>query len=279
MKQTLTLLAIVALTCMQASAKTLHFPNKGDTMFNITIPDDWEPEKDEDEIVEALSPGEHVYLAIWELESKDDVKSLGKDIKDMLKDHAKKIKIEGEPKEAHPGGMDGLLFSGTALDKEDDHAIEFFALLIGTKDKAAVVFIEADADTPKKESAKLQGILASIAQPKGKAVLRAALALDKDTKPTTEFTSDAPKIYAFFIGEALKSGDKIKSTWIAEDVGDAAPKGTKIDEASLTAATPTDSSAFSLSKPTAGWPIGQYRVDITVNDKLVESLRFTISKP
>jgi hypothetical protein len=279
MKILCTLLAIVALSGVQASAKTLHFPNKGDTMFNITIPDDWAPEKDEDEIVEATSPDEHVYMSIWELESKEDVKSLGKDIVDMLKDHAKKVKLEGEPKEAHPGGMDGLLFSGTALDKEDDHAIEFFALLIGSKEKAAVVFIEADADTPKKEAAKLQGILASIAQPKGKAVLRAALALDKDTKPTTEFTSDAPQIYAFFIGEALKAGDKITGAWIAEDVGDAAPKNTKIDEASLTAAMPTDSSAFSLSKPTSGWPVGQYRMDILVNDKVVESLRFTIAKP
>ena len=106
-------------------------------MFNITIPNDWEPEKDDDEVLEATSPKEHVYLAVWELESKEDVKSLGKDIVDMLKDHAKKIKMDGEPQEAHPGGMDGLLFKGHALDKEDDHAIDFFALLVGTKTKAA----------------------------------------------------------------------------------------------------------------------------------------------
>ncbi|MEI6536982.1 MAG: hypothetical protein WCN98_16685 [Verrucomicrobiaceae bacterium] len=205
--------------------------------------------------------------------------SLGKDIVDMLKDHAKKIKPGGDPVEAHPGGMDRLLFKGHALDKKDGHAIDYFALLIGTKTKASVVFIEADADTPKKEADKLQNILASITTPKGKQVLHGALALDKDTNPTTAFTADAPKIYAFYIGDALKTGDKINGVWIVEDAGAAAPKETKIDEAVvITAETPTDHGAFALSKPTAGWPVGKYRVEISVNDKLAETLKFTISK-
>ena len=47
------LAAIFALSGVSSFAKTLHFPNKGDTMFNITIPDDWEPEKDDDEVDDA----------------------------------------------------------------------------------------------------------------------------------------------------------------------------------------------------------------------------------
>lgn len=282
MKTILALAAFLALSAAPAFAKTLHFPSKGDLMFNITIPDDWEPKKDEDEILQAISPKEHVYMTVWEMESKEDVKSLGKDIKDMLKDHAKKIKMDGEPVAAHPGGMDGMLFKGTAQDKEDGHAIDFYALLIGTNTKTAVVFIEADADTPKSEADKLQAILASIEPPAGKAdakkVLRAAVAVDKDTKPTDSFSADVPKLYAFYIGEALKAGDKLRGAWIAEDVGAAAPKETKIDEATITAETPKDSGAFSLSKPTAGWPVGKYRVDIYVNEKLAESVKFTIAK-
>ena len=278
MKRILTFVTVVALGSVPSFAKTLNFPSKGDTMFSITIPDNWEPDKDEDGVLQATSPKENVSLTAWELESKEDVKSLGKDIKDMLKDHAKDIQLEGEPKEAHPGGMSGLLFNGHAKDKEDDHAIEFFVLLIATDAKAAVIFIEANADTPEKEAEKLQGILASIAPPKGVQLLHGALALDADTKPTTEFKTDAPKIYAFFIGDALKAGDKVRGAWIAEDVGDAAPKETKIDEATLTAETPTDHSAFSLSKPTNGWPVGKYRTEIYVNDKLAETLKFTISK-
>lgn len=277
MKSTIAIIAILALSGVQGIAKTLPFPGKGDTMFSITIPDDWEPEKDEDNILEALSPDEHVYISVWELEDQEDVKTLGKDIKDLLKDHAKDIKMEGEPQEAHPGGMDGLLFKGTAKDKEDDTGIQFYALLIGTKEKAAVLYIEADAETPKEESAKLEAILKSITPPGGaRKVLRAALAVDKDTKPTDTFSADVPKIHAFFIGEALKPGDKVRGAWIADDVGSAAPKGTKIDEATITAETPTDHSAFSLSKPTAGWPVGKYHVDIYVNDKLAETVPFVI---
>ena len=82
MKSTLAILAILALSGIQGIAKTMPFPAKGDVMFSITIPDDWEPEKDEDNVLEALSPDEHVYIAAWELEDNEDVKSLGDDIED-----------------------------------------------------------------------------------------------------------------------------------------------------------------------------------------------------
>ncbi|MFN2476117.1 MAG: hypothetical protein ABR526_07250 [Chthoniobacterales bacterium] len=109
-----------------------------------------------------------------------------------------------------------------------------------------------------------------------KKVLHGALALDQTTKPTTKFAPDAPKIYAFYIGDAVKAGDKIRAVWIAEDVGDAAPKNTKVDEATLTAAKDNPSDAFSLSMPTKGWPLGKYRVELYDNDQLAETLRFTI---
>ena len=162
MKKLIAFVAIFALTAVQSYAKTLDFPNKGDAMFKITIPDSWEPDKDEDDVVEAQSPKEHVQLSIWELETKDDLENLGKDIEDILKDHASDIKLVGEPKKASPGGMDGLLFSGSAVDDEDKHAIEFFALLIANDSRVAVVFIEANADTPKKELDKLVDILKSL---------------------------------------------------------------------------------------------------------------------
>jgi outer membrane usher protein FimD/PapC len=58
--------------------------------------------------------------------------------------------------------------------------------------------------------------------------------------------------------------------------GDAAPKGTKIDEKTLNAEGDTNDGVFSLSKPTNGWPVGKYHVEIYVNDKLVTKLNFTI---
>ena len=86
----------------------------------------------------------------------------------MLKDHAKAIKMDGAGVPAKPGGMDGMLFKGTAKDKEDGSDIEFFALLVSPKPgKVAIIFIEAAADTPKDEADKLQRILESLTPPKG----------------------------------------------------------------------------------------------------------------
>jgi hypothetical protein len=64
--------------------------------------------------------------------------------------------------------------------------------------------------------------------------------------------------------------------WIAVDVGDAAPANTKIDESTLTADQDDFYGAFSLTKPTKGWPAGKYRVDIYNGDELATSVKFTI---
>ena len=108
--------------------------------------------------------------------------------------------------------------------------------------------------------------------------VEAATAKDQDSKPTTTFSADVPKVYAFFKTHGSEKGDKLRSVWIAEDVGDAAPAGTKIDEAILTADEDDFYGAFSLSKPTKGWPVGKYRVDIYAGDELVTSVKFTIKK-
>lgn len=279
MRRLFAVVSILALAGAPAAAETLDFPNKGDLLFRITIPDDWEPDQDDDEVVEATSPDEHLSLSIWELDSREDAENLEEELKDQLKDHAKKIKIAGKPQKVQPAGMDGLIYKGTAVDREDDTEIKFFALVLTTKKRAAVVFIEADSETPQEEADQLEKILDSITPPGGKKLLRAALALDKDTRPTKKFTTDAPQIYAFYVGLALTEGDTLKGAWLADDVGDAAPKNSKIGEASIKAKSATDSGAFSLSKPTNGWPPGKYRIEISVNDKVVEKLKFTIAEP
>lgn len=107
-------------------------------------------------------------------------------------------------------------------------------------------------------------------------LLHAALAQDKDTPPATTFPADVAKIYAFWIGDALKSGDQLRAVWTAEDVGAAAPKETKIDEATMTADKADDQGAFSLSRPDKGWPLGKYRVEIYDGETLAATLKFTI---
>jgi len=110
----------------------------------------------------------------------------------------------------------------------------------------------------------------------GNPKVEAAIAKDKDTKPATTFPADIPKLYAFFRSKGTEKGDILRGVWIAEDVGDAAPKQTKIDEAALTADENDFYGAFSLTKPTKGWPAGKYKVEIYLGDELATTAKFAI---
>jgi len=98
--------------------------------------------------------------------------------------------------------------------------------------------------------------------------------------PTTTFAANTPKLYAMFKAKGAKDGDKIRGVLIAEDVGDAAPANTKVLEETLDvkgySAGRDFSGDFNFSKPTKGWPVGKYRVEIYVNDGLATTAKFTI---
>lgn len=284
MKIILALSALITIGSLSAIAENLSFPNKDETMFSITIPDNWKPEIDEDEALAAASPSEQVFLSAWELEDKKDIKTLIADIGEIFEEDARHFKMKKDPEVIEGEAMKVTFYDGTAQAKEDGEAIKIHATLVESGGRAAVILFEEYDEAGEKDGASVEAIMASI-KPIGAAeeeaaegpkVLRGALALDADTRPTDKFYADAEKIHAFYIGMALTKGDRIRGVWIAEDVGDAAPKNTVIDEATLVAETATDESAFSLSKPTNGWPIGSYRVEIYVGEKLAETLPFTI---
>ena len=94
--------------------------------------------------------------------------------------------------------------------------------------------------------------------------------------PSTTFASNTPTLYAIFKTEGAKAGDKIRGVLIAEDVGDVAPANAKVLETILDMEGDTEAGDFSFSKPTSGWPVGKYRVEIYVNDKLATTAKFTI---
>ena len=108
--------------------------------------------------------------------------------------------------------------------------------------------------------------------------LGAVLAKELTGESTTSFASDIPKIFVRWQGEILTKGDKIRCVWIAEDVGNVAPNNYKIDETSMTANGPRAFGTFTVSRPNKGWPAGTYRVELSVKDELVDTLKFTISK-
>jgi hypothetical protein len=83
-------------------------------------------------------------------------------------------------------------------------------------------------------------------------------------------------LFALFKTHGIQGGNKIRSVWIAEDVGEAAPKETKIDDLTLEVEGDTDDGVFSLSRPDKGWPVGKYRLEIYVGDKLVATKKFSV---
>lgn len=111
----------------------------------------------------------------------------------------------------------------------------------------------------------------------GDVKVESVIAVDGDTKPASTFTTDVPKLFAFFRTKGTEKGDTLRGTWIAEDVGDAAPANTKIDEATITGDEDNFHGAFSLSKPDKGWPVGKYKVEIHDGDELVTTVKFTIT--
>ena len=92
----------------------------------------------------------------------------------------------------------------------------------------------------------------------------------------TSFAPDTPKLFAMFKTKGIKDGDKVRGILIAEDVGDVAPANTKVFEKTLALDEDTDDGDFNFGKPTKGWPVGKYRVEIYVNDELAATTKFTI---
>lgn len=98
-----------------------------------------------------------------------------------------------------------------------------------------------------------------------------------DGKPTKTFLSGVTKIYGFWKGDTLRAGDVVRAVWVAEAFG-YERKDVKIMEGAVMAYKPDDDGIFSLVRPSGGWPIGRYRLEFYVRDKLADTVRFTIEQ-
>jgi hypothetical protein len=96
--------------------------------------------------------------------------------------------------------------------------------------------------------------------------------------PTSTFPADQPVIHLVISVANAPSDTKVKTVWTAVDVGSAAPANTKIDEASVTLDA-SGTAHFTLSLPNSGaWPMGKYKVDVYLDDKLDRTLEYTIAQ-
>ena len=105
---------------------------------------------------------------------------------------------------------------------------------------------------------------------------RTALVVGDDgTEVQTVFAADAPKIVLHAELKGAEAGAKVEGTWIAVKT-DAAPANYKIDAATVTLDNALDEATFSLSKPTAGWPVGTYEVELTYNGTAEKTVPFSV---
>jgi len=90
------------------------------------------------------------------------------------------------------------------------------------------------------------------------------------------FTRTTPKIYVHAKLKDVPTGTTLTGKWIAEKT-DVAPPNFEIDAVDLTTSILTNEANFSLSKPTQGWPAGDYRVELLISGKLAQTAHFKIA--
>ncbi len=90
----------------------------------------------------------------------------------------------------------------------------------------------------------------------------------------------APQTAKIFLRTKLvdvPSGSRVKSDWIAEKT-QVAPPNYKIDSVEMKVGPMGNSANFNFSKPTAGWPLGDYRIDLFIDDKPAGQVKFKVAK-
>ena len=92
----------------------------------------------------------------------------------------------------------------------------------------------------------------------------------------TTFAPDTAKIYVMFKTKGAKAGDKFRGVLFADRAGHIAPENSKIIEGKLTLDGDTSDGGVSFSKPIDGWPIGEYHVEIYINDQLATKANFKV---
>lgn len=94
------------------------------------------------------------------------------------------------------------------------------------------------------------------------------------TTEKTVFSPTTPQLFVHFTIADVPPNTTLRSVWVAESV-QGAPSETRMDEATLTTGRDT-AGTFSLSRPTAGWPVGQYRVELYIGTQLAQTIRFRV---
>lgn len=99
----------------------------------------------------------------------------------------------------------------------------------------------------------------------------------KGGKAMSTFNPQTAKIFLHAKLVDVPTGSRLKSDWIAVKTK-VAPPNYRIDGAELKVGALTNNVDFSMSRPNAGWPEGDYRVALFIDDKPAGNVKFRIAK-
>ncbi|MDB5946635.1 MAG: hypothetical protein JWQ33_1661 [Ramlibacter sp.] len=89
------------------------------------------------------------------------------------------------------------------------------------------------------------------------------------------FEPDTAKIFLAAQLIDVPQGARVASSWVSVSTK-VAPPNYVIDTAEITVTGRANVANFSLSKPNTGWPVGSYRVDLTINGRKAASTAFKV---
>ncbi len=93
----------------------------------------------------------------------------------------------------------------------------------------------------------------------------------------SSFNPQTAKIFMHAKLVDVSGGSTVKGDWIAVKTL-VAPPNYKIDSKELKVGALMNQVDFSLSKPTAGWPEGDYRIDLFIDSKPAGNVKFVVGK-
>jgi len=105
-------------------------------------------------------------------------------------------------------------------------------------------------------------------------IANAHMSLDEnDTQTVSAYAPDAPGFYCYFDLKNAPDDTVVKGTWTLISAEGYDPNQ-EIDSAEITGGD--NNYYFSLSGGEAPWPVGQYKIDLYLNDTLVQTVNFEV---
>ena len=119
---------------------------------------------------------------------------------------------------------------------------------------------------------------ATLLAQQGKSHVETAFATDdkNDASEKTSFPASAGTLYVYAMLDELPSAAKVSAAWVALKT-DQLEDNTKFHETFKTMGPGTFQYFFNF-KPAKTWPVGTYRVDISIGGRVEKSVHFRVTK-